>query len=75
MKCVKRPRQAEIFTKENIPTWEGELASSIFSRDFSLAKRAASLYSANLSANWEDMWGQICMYEVWVSIEFSQENQ
>lgn len=35
-------------------TWEGELASSIFSRDFSLAILAASLYSANLSANWEE---------------------
>lgn len=32
-------------------TWEGVLVSSIFSWDFSLANRAASLNSANLSAN------------------------
>lgn len=33
-------------------TWEGVLVSSDFSWDFSLARRAASLNSANLSANW-----------------------
>lgn len=33
-------------------TWDGDVAISIFSWLFSFASRAASLYSANFSANW-----------------------
>lgn len=43
-------------------TWEGELVSSVFSWDLSLANRAASLNSANLSANFKNVGTWISIY-------------